>query len=95
MAIDRDTVRHVARLARIALSPEELETFTGQLARILEYVEMLRRLDTSGVAPMEHTPQSGNVLREDRVLPSLPPEKALEQAPSKAGNLFRVPRVVE
>lgn len=95
MAIDRETVSHVALLARIALSGQELEVFTRQLTDILTHVDKLRQVDTSGVEAMEHTAYEGNVLREDTVKPSLPPHKVLEQAPKKAGDFFRVPRIIE
>lgn len=95
MAIDRSIVEHVALLARIALTDTELATFTRQLADILAYVDKLNAVATDGVEAMEHTPREGNVVRDDAATPSLPPEKALEQAPKKAYDFFRVPKVVE
>lgn len=95
MAIDKREVRHVAYLARISLSEEELSTFTRQLGGILNYVDKLDEVDTESVEPMEHTPQEENVLREDVVKPSMGTGKALEQAPQKAFDYFRVPKVVE
>lgn len=95
MAIDKESVKHVAHLARIALSDEELETFTRQLGDILNYVDTLAEADTSEVEPMEHTAHEGNVLREDEAKASLPPDKALDQAPRKAFDQFRVPKVIE
>src|SRR5208337_4053558 len=67
MALTREEVLHVAELARLSLSPEEIELFTGQLNDILEYVEKLQELDTSGVAPLAHVIPLGNVFREDQV----------------------------
>ena len=95
MAIEKKGVEHVAHLARITLSDDELEMFTRQLGDILEYVDKLAQVDTSGVEAMEHTPHEENVLREDHVRASLTPDEALGQAPKKASDQFRVPKVVE
>ncbi len=96
MPIDRETVRHVALLSRIDLSDEELDTFTRQLSAIVQYVDQLKEVDTTGIAPMQHTPrEDGNIVRDDAARPSLDPSKALEQAPEQAAGHFRVPRVVE
>jgi len=96
MSINRDTVKHVALLSRIELDDKELDIFTRQLGSILAYVDQLKEVETKGTAPMEHIPSDGrNVLRDDVVKQSLTPSQALEQAPDKAGNHFRVPKVVE
>ena len=92
--IDLDTVRHIARLSRIALSEEELRTFGGQLADILAYFGKLQELDTAGVAPMAHAVELHNVLAADEPGESLPPEQVLANAPARDGDLFRVPRVI-
>jgi aspartyl-tRNA(Asn)/glutamyl-tRNA(Gln) amidotransferase subunit C len=88
-------VRHVARLARIALAEEEITTFQGQLARVLEHIEHLKQLDVSGVEPTAHTYPIFNVTREDVPGTSLPREAALGLAPRAANNLVIVPKVVE
>jgi aspartyl-tRNA(Asn)/glutamyl-tRNA(Gln) amidotransferase subunit C len=95
VAIDKSEVEHVAHLARVSLAADELDTFTRQLGDILDYVNKLNEVDTSSVQPMEHTPHEGNVLREDAAAPSLGADKALDQAPKKAFDHFRVPKVVE
>ncbi|MBU4590889.1 MAG: Asp-tRNA(Asn)/Glu-tRNA(Gln) amidotransferase subunit GatC [Candidatus Omnitrophica bacterium] len=95
MAIKRDTVKYVAELARIALSEKELEQFTGQLDRILEYVNKLKALDVAGLEPTSHVLEMKNVYREDEVRPSLPAEEVLKNAPDKQGNLFRVKKIIE
>ena len=95
MAIDKKEVEHVAHLARISLSGDEPDIFTRQLGDILDYVSKLDEVDTGSVEPMEHTSHEGNVLREDASRPSLGPDKALDQAPKKAFDHFRVPKVVE
>ena len=94
MKIRKEEVLHVARLARLALTDEEAEAFTGQLDAILGYVEKLSRLDTSGVEPTAHVAASGNVLREDRVEPSLPRDRVLGNAPDAENGFFRVPRIL-
>jgi aspartyl-tRNA(Asn)/glutamyl-tRNA(Gln) amidotransferase subunit C len=89
--IDRDQVLHVARLARLRLSDEELERMPAELSKILEHVERMNRLDLEGVEPTSHVVELQNVLREDVPRPSLPRERALEGAPDVAGGGFRVP----
>jgi aspartyl-tRNA(Asn)/glutamyl-tRNA(Gln) amidotransferase subunit C len=88
-------VEHIAHLARLALTDSEKEKFAAQLAGILSYVEKLRELDTSGIEPTSHVVTIGNVVREDKVSPSLAQDEALMNAPDRAGNLYRVPRIIE
>ena len=88
-------VRHVARLARIALAEEEVTTFHDQLGRVLEHIEHLKKLDVSGVEPTAHTYPIFNVTREDVPGVSMPREAALGLAPRTANNLVIVPKVVE
>ena len=94
MALTREEVLHVAELARLSLSPEEIELFTGQLNEILAYVEKLQELDTSGVAPLAHVIPLGNVFREDQVQECLPREEALKNAPARENGNFLVPRII-
>jgi len=89
--IDRDQVLHVARLARLRLSDEELERMPGELSKILEHVERMGQLDLDGVEPTSHVVELQNVLREDLPRPSLPRERALDGAPDTDGGGFRVP----
>jgi aspartyl-tRNA(Asn)/glutamyl-tRNA(Gln) amidotransferase subunit C len=88
-------VRHVAHLARLALTEEEISTFEGQLGRILEHIEHLKKLDISGVEPTAHTHPVFNVTREDKPGTSLPREAVLELAPRTANSLVLVPKVIE
>jgi aspartyl-tRNA(Asn)/glutamyl-tRNA(Gln) amidotransferase subunit C len=88
-------VEHVARLARLALAPEEADRMRGQLDLILGYVAQLREVDTAGVAPTSHVLPLANVMREDEVRPSYPVEAMLANAPEAAGETFRVPRILE
>ncbi|MGH2781827.1 MAG: Asp-tRNA(Asn)/Glu-tRNA(Gln) amidotransferase subunit GatC [Thermoleophilaceae bacterium] len=89
--IDRDQVLHVARLARLRLSEEELERMPGELSKILEHVERMDELDLAGVEPTSHVVALENVLREDVPRPSLPRERALAGAPDAGDSGFRVP----
>jgi aspartyl-tRNA(Asn)/glutamyl-tRNA(Gln) amidotransferase subunit C len=89
--IDRDQVLHVARLARLRLSDEEVETMTEELSGILAHVDRIAQMDLEGVEPTSHVVVLENVLRADVPRPSLPPEKALESAPEPVEGAFRVP----
>jgi aspartyl-tRNA(Asn)/glutamyl-tRNA(Gln) amidotransferase subunit C len=97
VAIDRAQVRHVARLARLALSEEEEERFAAQLGNVLEYVERLQAVDVAGVEPLSFAGDAaaGLPLREDEPLPCLPRDKVLAQAPEHNGEAFLVPRILE
>ncbi len=95
MALTREQVEHVARLARLGLSEEEKEAFTQQLSRILEHVEMLNKLDTRDVPPTYHAVALQNVLREDKPHQSLDREKVLSQAPEAENGCFKVPKITE
>ena len=87
-------VAHVAKLARLALSAEELAKFGGQLEQILEYVAKIDKLDVKDVAPMAHVLPLRNILRDDVIEPSLPLEKVLMNAPEADGPFFAVPKVI-
>jgi aspartyl-tRNA(Asn)/glutamyl-tRNA(Gln) amidotransferase subunit C len=89
--IDRDQVLHVARLARLRLSEQEVETMTGELSGILEHVDRIAKLDLEGVEPTTHVVALENVLRADEPRPSLSPEVALAPAPEPVDGSFRVP----
>ena len=93
--LSREEVRHVARLARLHLSDEELERMREQLDAILAYVDKLRELDVEGVEPTAHAVPLIDVMRDDEVAPCLPQEAALLNAPDRAGEFFRVPRIIE
>ena len=92
--IGREETAHVARLARIALSDEELEAFAGQLAAVLEHAAAVSALDTEGVPPTAHPLPLRNVLRPDEVRPCLERDEVLAQAPAAAEGRFRVPRIL-
>jgi aspartyl-tRNA(Asn)/glutamyl-tRNA(Gln) amidotransferase subunit C len=89
--IDRDQVLHVARLARLRLSEEEVDRMAGELSQILGHVEKMNELELEGVEPTSHVVELQNVLREDVPRECLPRGRALEQAPDVADGGFRVP----
>ena len=87
-------VRHVAKLARIALSEEEVARFGEQLGNLLEHVNVLSELDTASVPATAQVVESRNVEREDDIRPCLPRETVLSMAPQRQGGFFRVPRII-
>jgi aspartyl-tRNA(Asn)/glutamyl-tRNA(Gln) amidotransferase subunit C len=89
--IDREQVLHVARLARLRLTDEEVERMAGELSGILEHVERINELDLEEVEPTSHVVKVENVLRPDEPRPSWSREEILERAPDPAGGAFRVP----
>jgi aspartyl-tRNA(Asn)/glutamyl-tRNA(Gln) amidotransferase subunit C len=89
--IDREQVLHVALLARLALSEEEVETMARELSGILEHVDRIAELDLEQVEPTDHVVDLENVLRPDQPRPSWPREKMLELAPDPVDGAFRVP----
>jgi aspartyl-tRNA(Asn)/glutamyl-tRNA(Gln) amidotransferase subunit C len=93
--ISPEDVRHVARLARLALSEDELERMRAEMSAILDYMDKLRSLDTKGVEPTSHAVPLRNVLRADEPVPSLPLDDMLANAPDRDGDTFRVPRIIE
>ncbi|MCU1484519.1 MAG: aspartyl/glutamyl-tRNA(Asn/Gln) amidotransferase subunit [Actinomycetia bacterium] len=92
--ITRDDVKHVATLARLEVSEEELDLFTGQLAAVLAHADDVASLDTEGVPATAHPLPLENVLRADEVRPSLDRAEVLGQAPAVEENRFKVPPVL-
>jgi len=93
--ISREDVIHVARLARLALTDAELETMREQLNAILSHIDALRAVDTAGIEPTSHAVPQFNVMRDDDLRPCLSVEEMLANAPDRAGDFFRVPRIIE
>jgi aspartyl-tRNA(Asn)/glutamyl-tRNA(Gln) amidotransferase subunit C len=93
MPVDIDIAK-VAALARIALTPEELETYGRELGLILEHAERVQALPTKDVPPTSHPLPMTNAFRPDHVTPSLDREEVLEQAPDAVDGYFRVPRIL-
>ncbi len=89
--IDREQVLHVARLARLDLSDEEVERMSGELTGILGHIEKIGELDLEGVPPTSHVVEVTNALRPDEPRPSLPREQILAAAPAVRDDGFEVP----
>ena len=89
-----DDVAHVARLARLELSPAELESFTSQLAAVLAHAADLDALELDGVEPTAHPLPLSNVLRSDQIRPTLDRDEVLAAAPAVEDGQFRVPPVL-
>ncbi len=92
--ISRQTVENIALLARLELSPAEIETYTGQLNSILEYMEKLNELDTKSIEATSHAVEIPNPMREDTVQPSDVIQELLKVSPDHEKNFFRVPKVL-
>jgi aspartyl-tRNA(Asn)/glutamyl-tRNA(Gln) amidotransferase subunit C len=92
--ISRADVAHVARLARLDLTEDELDRFTAQLAAVLEYASDVASLDTAGVPPTAHPLELLNVLHDDVAVPSLDRDEVLAMAPDAVDGRFRVPRIL-
>ena len=95
MAATAIDVKYVARLARLALSPEEEKKLGAQLGQILGYIEKLNELEVAQVEPTAHAVPLVNITRADEVRPGLSNDEALRNAPAKANGLFVVPKIVE
>jgi aspartyl-tRNA(Asn)/glutamyl-tRNA(Gln) amidotransferase subunit C len=95
MSLTPEQVRWVTHLARLQLSDAELETMTRQLSAILDYVGQLQQLETDSVEPLAHPLPIHNVFRNDEPEPSLPVDKALQNAPDHRENFYGVPAVLE
>lgn len=92
--IDQADVAHIAKLARLSLSDDEIDSYQNSLSRILEVIDVMNSEDLSGFAPMDHPLETVNLLREDLVVPGLDRVEVLEAAPSAEDNYFRVPRIL-
>lgn len=95
MKLSREEVLHISRLARVAVSDADVEKMMEQLSNILENFEILREVDTEGVPPTAQSIALQNVMRDDEIGPSLPPDDVLANAPRQEGEFFRVHAVLE
>lgn len=93
--IENKDVMNIARLSRLTLSDEEAGLYSNQLNGILQYVEQLKELDTTGIEPTSHVLDLQNVMREDKTSACLPVEDALMNAPDPKDGFYRVPRILE
>ncbi len=95
MSITPEEVRHIARLARVGLSDDEVARLQGQLSQILDYFQRLQQVDTGDLPPTAHTLALHNVMRDDEPKPSFDKEEVLANAPQREEDLFRVRAVLE
>jgi len=93
--LDEEEVGHIAKLARLKLTGEEVKMFCSQLSEVLEYMKVLNEVETRGVEPTAQVTGLENVFREDEVSPSLEPNEALSCAPAREGNFFKTGVVLE
>ena len=92
--ISPDDARHVAKLARLALTDPQLQKFATQLEPIFDYIAAITQADTQGIEPMAHAIPLVNVLRQDIAQPALSVEQVLQNAPDTDGPFFKVPKVI-
>jgi aspartyl-tRNA(Asn)/glutamyl-tRNA(Gln) amidotransferase subunit C len=95
MSISAREIAWVAKLSRLELTPDELATYSEQLRSIVDYIDLLKEVDTTGVEPLAHPIPVQNVFRDDVATPSLPVEEALRNAPERKGDFFGVPAVLD
>ena len=91
--ITKDDVKHVAKLARLTLTEEEIDKYSEQLGNILKYVEQMNEVDTTGIEPMPHAIPLTNVMREDVVKYEQNKEELMKNAPYEEDGFFRVPKI--
>jgi aspartyl-tRNA(Asn)/glutamyl-tRNA(Gln) amidotransferase subunit C len=95
MKLTKEEVLKIANLARLELSPDDVEKYAGQLSAILNYVEKLNQLNVDGIEPTAHAIQVPTPFREDVVVEDQTREKSFQNAPDREGDLFKVPRVMK
>jgi aspartyl-tRNA(Asn)/glutamyl-tRNA(Gln) amidotransferase subunit C len=95
MTLTKEQVEHIAHLARLKLTPDEVERYQAQLSAILEYANRLQSVDTSGIPPTFSVLPPRSVLREDKARPGLAPEDLLRNAPDSEAGQFKVPPVLD
>ena len=95
MSVTKDEVKHIAKLAKLEFSEDEMGKLTHDLNEILEYVEKLNELDTDNVEPLSHPIEGSNVFRKDELRGSVDTEQALKNAPNATHEYFKVPKVIK
>lgn len=94
MSVSKKEVEYIADLAKLQLTEKELQDYTAQLNKILEYVEKLNEVDTEHIKPLSHPIENYNVFREDEPKTSIDRSEALKNAPSKTDEFFKMPKVI-
>jgi len=95
MKLSHEEVRHIAELAKLGITDEEVEQFSEQLSAILEYAEMINRLDTDAIPPTAQVIELRNVMRDDEPRPSSPVEEILANAPRREDDRFQVQAILD
>jgi len=95
MKLDREEVLHIAALAKLGMTEDDISLFSRQLSDILEHFEIINEVDTTGISPTAQPNSLCNVMREDIVAPSLLPSEVLANAPNRDGEFFRIHAVLE
>ena len=95
MKLTLEEVKHIAELARLQLTDDEMARYAEQLSDILDYAARLQSIDTSGISPTERVSSAGNVLRKDKARPGLSQQELLDNAPETEKGQFRVPPILE
>lgn len=95
MKLTLEEVKHIAELARLQLTDDEMARYAEQLSDILDYAARLQSIDTSGISPTERVSSAGNVLRKDEARPGLSQQELLDNAPETEKGQFRVPPILE
>jgi len=95
MSVSKDEIKNIAKLAKLNLNEAEINEFTGDMNKILNYMDKLNELDTDNIRPLSNPLETYNVLREDELKSSLDREDALKNAPGRNDEFFRVPKVIK
>ncbi|RPH95434.1 Asp-tRNA(Asn)/Glu-tRNA(Gln) amidotransferase subunit GatC [candidate division KSB1 bacterium] len=94
MPVTKEDIERTAHLARLRLSPEELEAMTATLGKVFQYIDQLHEVDTTNVQPLHHVLDMSNVMDKDEPRPCLSREEALSNAPDRTEEFFRLPRAI-
>ena len=94
-SLDESAIRHIAHLSRLKVTDEEITRYAAQLSEILDYMDQLNELDTTGIEPTAHPLPVSNVFREDAEKTTLTPDRALANAPRQQDTFFQVPKVLD
>ncbi len=95
MKVDRTDLEKVAHLARLKIKPEEEQQLIKDMSEIMNWVEKLREVDTTGVEPLTHMTEEVNILRKDEIEPTISRENSLKNAPDHNNQFFKVPKVLK
>ncbi len=94
MQVDSKLVSHLAHLSRLEVAPQKMDKLVNDMQELVGFVAQLNNLDTTGIEPLMHMGDTKNILREDKVIPSISREEALQNAPATDGVFFQVPKVI-